>query len=237
MTDEETRAQAILYAKQNKLRIARLRTDPHIYAPTREPISVFMAGSPGAGKTEFSRDLVTILESEGDQRVVRIDADDIRNDLPGYFGGNAHLFQGAASLIVEKMHDLALHRSQHFILDGTFTNSEKAKENIDRSLSRQRKVWVVYVYQKPDVAWEFTQAREKIEGRKIPRELFAEQFLNARLTVAKVHEAYGTQVTIFIVKKDFQNNAIERIAQLDQNTSIDSLLGHVYTKDEIEKKL
>lgn len=117
MSDEEICAQAIEFAKQNKSRIAKELTDPAKYAPEIVPISAFMAGSPGAGKTEFSKSLIKILEEDSERRVVRIDGDEVRPLIPGYIGNNSHLFQGAISLIVEKMHDLVLHRKQSFVLD------------------------------------------------------------------------------------------------------------------------
>src|SRR3989344_3000597 len=65
------------------------------------PVSIFMAGSPGAGKTEFSQRL---LEELGGN-MVRIDADDVRDMLPQYQGANAYVVQGAAALGVEKVYD------------------------------------------------------------------------------------------------------------------------------------
>jgi len=103
MTDEEIRAQAIEFAKRNKIRIAKELTSPAKYAADITPVSAFMAGSPGAGKTEFSKSLIKILEEGDEHRVIRIDGDEVRQFIPGYTGTNSHLFQGAISLIVEKM--------------------------------------------------------------------------------------------------------------------------------------
>lgn len=44
-----------------------------IYMPDTRPITVFMAGSPGAGKTEISKSFIKTFE----QPPVRIDADEI----------------------------------------------------------------------------------------------------------------------------------------------------------------
>lgn len=132
--DEKLREDAIEFAKRNKKRIAKILTDPKVYAPDPTPVSVFMAGSPGAGKTELSKNLIDLLEKEREHRVIRIDGDEVRLLIPGYTGKNSYLFQGAMSLIVEKMHDLALHQSQTFVLDGTFANCGKAVDNMRRSL-------------------------------------------------------------------------------------------------------
>ena len=238
MTDEEIKAQALDFAKHNKLRIARERTDPAIFVPSENPISVFMAVSPGAGKTEFSKDLITIFETGNKNKVIRIDADEMRTFMPGYTGSNAHLFQGAVSFVVEKMQDLALHRKQDFVLDGTFAAFEKAKSNIDRSLAKGRRISIFYVYQKPSVAWSFTDAREKLEGRNIPRSAFIDSFLGVRETVKRIQSDYGTKVNISVVKKNFISNKVEEISLIKPNEgSIDHHLGDVYTREDIERIL
>lgn len=237
MTDEEIRAQAVEFAKRNKVRIAKELTDTAKYAPDVVPISVFMAGSPGAGKTEFSKSLIKILEEDKERRAVRIDGDEVRPLIPGYTGSNSHLFQGAISLIVEKMHDLVLHNRQSFVLDSTFAQYKKAADNIRRSLEKSRAVFIFYIYQKPEVAWRFTQAREAAEGRNIPKEAFIEQFLGARETINQVSHEFGGKVVIFFVKKDFEKNAVENIAKIGPNERVDDYIAERYTKGELEKRL
>jgi len=83
MTEDEIRNEGIIYAKRNKMRIARELTNPTKFHPEGEPISVFMAGSPGAGKTEFSKSLINIIEEARHCNVVRIDTDEVRAQLPG----------------------------------------------------------------------------------------------------------------------------------------------------------
>ncbi|HEX9502977.1 MAG TPA: zeta toxin family protein [Patescibacteria group bacterium] len=237
MTDEEVRIQAIEFAKKNKEKIAKKLTDPNVYAPSRFPISVFMAGSPGAGKTEYSKNLIEILEKNKERRVVRIDPDDVRSLIPGYTGSNSNLFQGAASLIVEKMHDQVLHRGQHFILDGTLANYEKAKDNIRRSLEHKRIVLIFYLFQKPEIAWKFTIAREKKEGRNIPKSAFIEQFLSSHKTVNEIRKEYGREVSIYLVKTDYEKNTVEKLIEITPRLSIDEYLEMKYTGEVIERLL
>ncbi len=238
MLDKKIYDQAIEFAKRNKVQIAKKLTDPEKYAPDIMPISVFMAGSPGAGKTEFSKSLIKILEEDKERRVVRIDGDEVRPLIPGYTGNNSHLFQGAISLIVEKMHDLVLHRRQSFILDSTFANHKKAQDNIRRSLEKSRPVFIFYIYQEPEVAWKFTQAREKTEGRKIPKKAFIEQFFGARKAVNKIAGEFTDKITIFLVKKNFEKNTVENIVNIDaKSNTIDDNIEKHYTKDELEKHL
>lgn len=238
MEDEDIRLTAIDFAKRNKEKIAKILTDPTIYLPDVNPVSAFMAGSPGAGKTEFSKSLISILEGDKERRVIRIDGDEVRPLIPGYNGNNSCLFQGAVSLVVEKMHDIVLHQNQSFVLDGTFAKYEKAEDNIKRSLEHHRQVFIFYIYQKPEVAWKFTQAREEKEGRNIPKSAFIEQFLGARNTVNKIALNYKDNVTIFLVKKDFEKNDVEDIVVINkEKASIDAYIQERYTKEELDKRL
>lgn len=43
---------ALKFAQKHKTEIAKQLTDVALYPPELIPVSVFMAGSPGAGKTE-----------------------------------------------------------------------------------------------------------------------------------------------------------------------------------------
>lgn len=78
MTPDEQRIwdDAIAFARANKKPIARRLTDKALYLPETEPVSVFMAGSPGAGKTEAS---VALLK-HFDTPVLRIDPDELRSE-------------------------------------------------------------------------------------------------------------------------------------------------------------
>ena len=131
MTDQEKQleAKALAFAKANKKAIAKRLTDPTTFLPEDDPVSVFLAGSPGAGKTETSIELLELYQQNGN-RVLRIDPDELRNELPGYTGDNSWLFQRAISILVEKIHDLALKQKQSFLLDGTLSNYEVAEKNL-----------------------------------------------------------------------------------------------------------
>ncbi|MBI5470338.1 zeta toxin family protein [Candidatus Kaiserbacteria bacterium] len=237
MSESDIRAAAIKFAKENKESIARELTDTNVYTPDETPVSIFMAGSPGAGKTEFSKALLLTLEKDRNHHVIRIDTDELRTRVPGYTGKNSYLFQGAVSIIAEKVHDYTLSNRQTFIFDGTLSKYDKAAENIKRSLDKKRRVFVFYVYQHPEVAWRFTEAREKVEGRNIPKSAFIEQFLGARETVERIREAFGSAVSIVLVKKDFEVNTVEAVKELDANKTIDVSIGKRYTKEELEQIL
>jgi len=59
-------------------------------------VSVFMAGSPGAGKTETSKSIISQFTKEHGVDVVHIDNDELRKEFDEYQGLNSPLFQTPA---------------------------------------------------------------------------------------------------------------------------------------------
>ncbi len=238
MDDETIKKQAEEFARANKKRLAKELTDTSKYAPDEVPFSVFMAGSPGAGKTEYSKNLIDSLEKNQNHKVIRIDGDELRQYLPGYSGSNSYLFQGAISIIVDKIHDTAIDNKQTFLLDGTLSKYEKSAHNIKRSLDKDRQVRIFFVYQKPEVAWKFTVARETAEGRNIPKNGFIERFLDSRQTIDRIRKDFDERVVIFLVKKNFETHVVEDIIEIKPDgPTIEHYLGVGYTKDDLEKLL
>lgn len=192
---------AIRFAKANRTKIANELTRKDIYIPEKNPVSVFMAGSPGAGKTEVSKAIISEMENGGG-KVLRLDPDDLREQFVEYNGSNSFLFQRAVSAIVERILDKAFSQNQSFLLDGTFSKMKIAEKNIERSLRKGRAVLIIFVYQKPELAWEFVKAREVIEGRKILPEHFIEQYFGCQTVIASLKEKYGNDIRIDVVLKD-----------------------------------
>ena len=133
MDDEQIAKDAEKYLKENQSKLI----DDFIgeIPPTMKPVSIFMAGSPGAGKTEFSTRLIEEIMGEKG-RIVRIDPDEIRTWLPQYIPGKAQIFQKAVSDGVNKIHDYVKSKSISFLLDGTFSEFNRASQNIQLSLER-----------------------------------------------------------------------------------------------------
>ena len=114
---------AIDYVKKNYKELIKTFVGKDIVKKESPSASIFMAGSPGAGKTEVSKNLISVFKKDQFfKEILRIDPDEIRNYLPEYNGKNADLFQGACSVGVEKIHDFALKKNLNFVLDGTFSN-------------------------------------------------------------------------------------------------------------------
>ena len=173
-------------------------------------------------KTEASKALL----SEFDAKILRLDIDDLRERFPGYSGGNSHLFQAGACILLEKAQDLALDQRQSFILDGTMADFERAKKNIQRSLNKKRTVQILFVYQQPDQAWKFVQAREKVEGRRVLPELFIKQYFSSRETVNQLKKEFGKRVKLDLLIKNVDGSNKVYHANVNE---IDSYIGKLYS--------
>ncbi len=232
--DEERIAQVAWdYAKKHRTEIARRLTDPAIFVPEVNPVSVFMAGSPGAGKTEASIELLNLKGQDG-AKVLRIDPDELRAELPGYTGNNAWLFQRAVTPIVERIHDLALDQQQSFLLDGTLSSYSVAEKNIERSLKRRRTVQILYVYQEPEQAWKFVQAREAADGRRIQPEDFARQYFAARDAVNSLKAKFGKEIYVDLLMKNNDGSHQFYRAGIDQ---IDNHIPESYSVTDVRRIL
>jgi len=201
MSDAEIEQTAFEFIKVHHKDLIQKFAPPELCHPIETPTSLFMAGSPGAGKTEVSKNFM----KEFKDTPIRIDADEIRSFCPDYVGANAHLFQKAANKGVNILYDYALHKSLNCILDGTFAYAG-ADENIGRSLSRKREVELWFVYQNPIKAWEFTKAREAREARHVSKEVFIKSFFDSRHNAYTVKEHFRDQIKLNLLTKDYEKS-------------------------------
>lgn len=195
--------------------------------PQSKKEAVFMAGSPGAGKTEF----VSILSSNYEQYVI-IDADRFRLLFPDYNGENSILFQQACGWLVQQTLSYCLENGYAFILDGTFAVRSISKV-IKRVLKKDFIISVFYVYQEPRIAWKFTQKREQVEGRHVPKATFIEAFIHSRENIIKV-KRNNPQVLVNLIIKNYENDISE--VHFDAE-NMELLLPLNYTVEELEEIL
>ena len=230
-TESDIAEAALAFAKANRKAIARRLTDDAIYFAESDPVSVFMAGSPGAGKTEAS---IELIQQFTGWPILRIDPDELRAELPGYDGSNAWLFQGPVARLVDAVLDQAFHKDLSFVLDGTFSSYEVARRNVLRSLDSGRRVQILYVYQDPMLAWGFVQDREAAEGRRIRPEHFLQQYFGARQVVNRLKAELGSAIHVDLLMKNNDNSHRFYEAGVDR---IDSHIPERVTPAELERLL
>lgn len=227
--EDQITDKAIKEAKKLKKKLAKEMVD---HLPQEESaVSVFMAGSPGAGKTETARNMIKTFKKESGVDLVHIENDELRKTFEDYDGINSPLFQRPATLLVEAIHDRALKRDVSFILDSTLSSLEKAKDNIQRSLKRKRYVLIIFVYQEPEQAWCLVKAREIVEGRRVPEEVFVNQFMESQRVVSELKKLFQDQIDIIFIEKNIDG----RNERPHFNVSdIDALLRKKYNRESLE---
>ncbi len=171
-----------------------------------QKIALFMAGSPGAGKTEFIRRLLS-----DDQHVwyYILDLDEIRSWMPKYKWKYAEKYTKWAIKILEMLIDECIHNEYPFVLDGTFTSTKAMERNIERLINKNYKIGVFYIHTVPELAWLYTLYRGKDEWRLIPVSRFIRDYYLAPENICLFSEKYQEAIDIYIVNKKYEDGTIK----------------------------
>lgn len=236
MIDSEIEKEAIEYVKRNKKDIIDKFANLDDFPSEDFPFTFIMAGSPGAGKTEYSLKLIEeFYQNDPESKIVRIDADEIKTAIPQYNGKNSYIIQSAAIKGMEMIIDHIYDHNQNVLIDGTFAHYPASIKNIQRSLNHRRPVKIWYLYLDPKMAWDFTRKREKLEGRPIKKESFINSFFLAKDNVNKVKKQFGNEVELNLVIKDIANPSKIKL-QLNID-NVDKFLTIGYNRDQLNKIL
>jgi UDP-N-acetylglucosamine kinase len=230
--DGQLSSAAKQWVKVNRRQLIARFCDSAVYPKSDHPVTIFMAGTPGAGKTEFS---VSLLK-KFDNAFVRIDADDIREMMReiGYNGANAELFQDAANKAVNILFDHANKKGgQNVLLDGTFAYGNW-RENVERSIAHNRLIEIYYLYQDPIIAWNYVIKREKEEGRAVPLDAFIKSYEQSVVNVQRAIQDFGDYLTVYFAKNNYTRTIESITVDVD---NIEKLLPNRYTKEELRKLL
>jgi len=232
MTDSED---AVAYAKKHHKDIVTKICNLEVYKPSAKPFTLFMAGSPGSGKTEYSKNFLDELESKDlSQKIVRLDTDELRDFLPQYSGDNSDAVQKATTLLFDKTFDFIQNKKLNAIIDATFA-SPRSIQNVERAINRGRRVALFYLYQDPRIAWVYTKKREKIEGRTVPKDVFIEAYFSAKKNVNTIKKQYGDKIELNLFEKDQDNNYVKKARFNIQ--SLDEFIKEEFTPEILEKLL
>jgi len=217
---------SVNYAKEHRQEFLE-KVIKHVKIDTNK-VAVFMAGSPGSGKTEVATSVTELYNN-----LAVIDADSFRSEFPGYNGSNSSAFQRGAAWLVDHVLTYLLHNEYSFILDGTFA-IDRATQNIDRAINRGYEVTIYYVYQDPYVAWDFTKVRELNEGRFVPKDRFINAYFKSRDNISTTKKQFGDKVELNIVFKDYQNKIEDVMIDVED---VELILPARYSRKELEEKL
>ncbi|OGJ65040.1 hypothetical protein A3F36_01145 [Candidatus Peribacteria bacterium RIFCSPHIGHO2_12_FULL_55_11] len=228
-TKDKIGIEALQYVKDHRKELITTFTKGYKESHPEKPLSIFLAGSPGAGKTEYAQSIVDLGPA-----LLRIEADAIREWLPMYTGSNSDKVQQAASRGVDFLYDYALKQEISIVLDSTFTPFSVALQNVQRSLKRGRIVQLHYIYQDPIAAWAFVKKREVVEGRRVPREAFIRKFFEAYENVGRIKQEFEQQVELTVVVRDYRSREKKFFAIAP---SLESIMKIPYTEKQLQKIL
>ena len=191
--------------------------------------AIFMAGLPGAGKTEFTKNLIEF----SDAKFVCLDMDKIAEQIKGYQPEHADQFREAATLILNEAFSEVLKRKLDFIMDGTFS-SRYAALNVSRTLKHGFNIRIIYIYQDPKIAWEYTLAREKVEHRAIKIDGFINAYFNTISNIQKIIAQNHAIIALDFVTKNPEN----KVTKWRQNIQLDEfnqIINNNYTKESLKE--
>lgn len=196
------------------------------YPPHQRKMAFFMAGIPGAGKTEFAENTINRLKP----KLVPIEHDKLVEYIPGYRPENYYDFRTAGSALVTRLLDECLKSDYGFIFDGTLSH-EHGYRNIEKALKKGYFVQIVYIVQTAQAAWALTQDRELVKKRAIEKEGF----------VATCNKMNASLLGIFRRFKDRDNFGFW-ILNKNGKVGIGEATTILYSKDigtgsEVEKSL
>ena len=197
MEDDNVIEKAIQWMDENKKSV--LKNTVLNKEPRKAKECILMAGSPGAGKTE------TVRRLNLKENFIILEADEIRVLNPHYKKtegekkGNAHLIQKAAGKGLEHCRKHCIENEIAFVQDTTLSN-RGSMDLIKKLFNKGWDISIIFIYQDPKKAWEFTKAREEKEGRNIPKNDFADSFANIVNNIKKIQKKYPEIRVILNIK-------------------------------------
>ena len=133
------------------------------------------------------------------------------------------------------MFDHVNHNDQNVILDTTFSDFNKAKDNVERSIKHSRKIGIFYIHLEPKTAWAYTKIREKKEGRYVSKDFFIESYFAAKDVVNNIKKMFP-QIELNVVDKQIeeknQEYPIRPTIRLNA-PNIDSFITFKYNRQEL----
>lgn len=190
-TDDEIIKESIQYFNDNKQDFFKTYTNG--IKPSEYKGAIFTAGMSGVGKTELA-----IFLKEQNPNLLHIDTDEIREFFRpiGYNGQNSTLYQKAASRGFSELFTHALKNDLSLILDSNFANIDIAIKNIERLLKREYMINIMYLYNDPELCFEYATRRELVTHRKVPQEIFLRNNINSYLTVLAIKDKFQDKVIL-----------------------------------------
>lgn len=206
-------------------------------SPRADKLAIFMAGIPGAGKTEFVHGLqgsplgdYTIIEH--DQLVEHIDT---------YAPERYYEYRKAGSTLVTVLFEHCLKNGYSFIFDGTLSHDNGFK-NVQETLKRGYSVIIIYIHRDAKSAWQLTKDRELVKKRSIEKQGFIETCQKITVNLKKIFTSFADNKSFafWIVQKHGEPGLENATTVLyegpdgEARSEVESVLNAGYDIDELE---
>lgn len=230
----EVEAKKWVKDKENQDKVVKRFFDD--YPPSKTKIAFFMAGIPGAGKTEFAENTINSLKP----KYVPVEHDKIVEYIDGYRPENYYTFRTAGSVLVSRLLDECLKNGYAFILDGTLSH-EQGYKNIQKALKAGYYVQIVYIVQTAKMAWELTKDRELVKKRAIRKEGFVATCNKINANLLNIFHRFKDQANfgLWILNKNGKvgvgkATSIIYSQQINSTNEVEKALQVTYNTNELD---
>lgn len=235
---DEAKAKAWTKDRNNQRTV--INSHVGIDTPRGKKVAFFMAGIPGAGKTEFVLGMRT-RESPLKDFVI-IEHDQLVEYIDAYKPEHYYNYRKAGSTLVTALFSHCLAHEFPFIFDGTLSH-DNARRNIKKSLEHGYETTIIYIHQDIKSAWQLTKDRELVKKRAIERMGFMQTAQRINNTLRNIFDEFCHEenFAFWIIKKDgspgMENAtmiAYEGSAPKYGRAGIEAILDQQYNIEEID---
>jgi hypothetical protein len=192
--------------------------------------TIFIAWAPWAWKTEF---VETVLDNKN---FIVIDIDKYRNYFEWYNWKNAEEYQDCSSRVATRIFDYCIKNDLKVIFDWTLT-SDIWKKNIEKALHKDRKIWIVLIYQDPTISFSYTIARQIKNERKVSTEAFLRIYFNSIKYCFEMKERYWDKIHFVVWAKNKDRKRKQHIFTWNDKENFDKYFKIWYNELELKQKL
>jgi predicted ABC-type ATPase len=206
-------------------------------SPRKDKLAYFMAGIPGAGKTEFAKG----LQGSPEGNFVVIEHDKLVEFIDTYSPENYYTYRKAGSRLVTPLFKFCLENGISFIFDGTLSHDNGYK-NVKKALDHGFSVIVLYIHQDVVSAWNLTKDRETVKKRGIEKTGFIDTCKKINTNLKKIFTSFANNANFafWIVQKHGEpglENATTTLYDYMSSTTkqdVESILNEEYNISELE---
>lgn len=162
--------------------------------------TIFLAGAPGSGKSEFMETIFSDLK----KNFIVIDIDNYRNMFRWYDGENSSDYQQSSVRVADKVVSFCFKNNLNFILDGTFRSYGKVEQNIKQCEKYNRKMLIALIFQEPRISFYYTFLRKLNKKRNVPVDVFISWFYDSIMNIFHAMKTFNG-INLMIVHKKYKD--------------------------------